>query len=34
VPCVYSKDDKLISKGEKMKVTEFLTQIIDMYGSK
>ena len=34
VPCVYSKDDKLVSKGAKMKVTEFLTQIIDMYGSK
>ena len=34
VPCVYSKEDKLVSKGTKMKVTEFLTQIIDMYGSK
>lgn len=34
VPCVYSKEDKLVSKGTKMKLTEFLTQIFDTYGSK
>lgn len=34
IPCVYSKDDNLVSSGEKIKVTEFLTQIINTYGSK
>lgn len=34
VICVYSKDDKLISSGKKIKVTDFLTQIIEAYGSK
>lgn len=34
IPCIYDKDDKLVSNGEKVKVTDFLTQIIDAYGSK
>ena len=33
-PCVYDKNDKMISHGTAQKVTDFLTQILEKYGSK
>lgn len=34
IPCIYDKEDKLVSNGEKIKATDFLTQLINAYGSK
>ena len=34
LPAVMNKEDKVIKHGSKEKVTEFLTKIIELYGTK